>query len=95
MILNIPDNVLKDQSLPSSAKLLYGLLLRLKNDTGDNMCRLSAQLLADGVGVERATVPRLVRVLETKGLLSVHEGLSMKNRLQYVYEVIEVKEETE
>lgn len=95
MILNIPDNVLKDQSLPSSAKLLYGLLLRLKNDTGDNMCRLSAQLLADGVGVERATVPRLVRVLETKGLLSVHEGLSVKNRLQYVYEIIEVKEETE
>ena len=95
MTLNIPDNVLKDQSLPSSAKLLYGLLLRLKNDTGDNMCRLSAQLLADGVGLERATVPRLVRVLETKGLLSVHEGLSMKNRLQYVYEVIEVKEETE
>ena len=95
MTLNIPDSVLKDQSLPSSAKLLYGLLLRLKNDTGDNMCRLSAQLLADGVGVERATVPRLVRVLETNGLLKVHEGLSMKNRLQYVYEVIEVKEETE
>jgi len=95
MTLNIPDSVLKDQSLPSSAKLLYGLLLRLKNDTGDNMCRLSAQLLADGVGVERATVPRLVRVLETKGLLSVHEGLSVKNRLQYVYEVIEDKEETE
>ena len=95
MTLNIPDSVLKDQSLPSSAKLLYGLLLRLKNDTGDNMCRLSAQLLADGVGVERATVPRLVRVLETKGLLKVHEGLSMKNRLQYVYEVIEGKDETE
>lgn len=92
MILNIPDSILKDQSLPSSAKLLYGLLLRLKNDTGDHMCRLSAQALADGVGVERATVPRLVRVLETKVLLKVHEGLSVKNRLQYVYEVIEAKE---
>ena len=95
MILNITESVLTDQSLPSSAKILHGYLVRLKECTGDNLCRLSAQLLADGIGVERASIPRLVKVLEAKGLLKLHEGLSTKNRLQYIYEVIEGEEVNE
>ena len=88
MILNIPDSVLITQTLVGSAKVLYGFLLAQKNTKNINMCKMSAQTLADTIGVERATIPRLTKALETHGLLKIHEGLSSKNRPQYIYEVL-------
>lgn len=88
MLINIPTKLLTDRTLPSSAKILYGFLHRQKEETNENICKLSAQAIADSIGVERATVPRLVLTLQAEGWLKIHEGLSVKRRPQYEYEVL-------
>lgn len=87
MHINIPDTILQDNSLASSAKLIYGLVFETRNPS-DGICRLTSQQIADQLGLERTAIPRLVRVLEQKGLLKIHEGYSVKNRLQYSYEAV-------
>ena len=87
MHINIPDTILKDSTLASSAKLIYGLVLKSK-DQADGICRLTSQQIADQLGLERTAIPRLVRVLESQGLLKIHEGYSVKNRPQYSYEAL-------
>jgi len=87
MFLQIPSEILSSSALPSSAKIIYGFLLSLKNST-DSICNLTSQQIADTVGLERTAVPRLVKVLEAEGLLKVHNGYSTKNRPQYSYEAL-------
>lgn len=87
MFLQIPADILSDSALPSSAKIIYGFLLSLKNGT-DSICNLTSQQLADTIGLERTAIPRLVKVLEAEGLLKVHNGYSTKNRTQYSYEAL-------
>ena len=87
MHINIPETVLKDSTLASSAKLIYGLVFEHK-DQADGICRLTSQQIANQLGLERTAIPRLVRVLEAQGLLKIHEGYSVKNRLQYSYEAV-------
>ena len=87
MHINIPETVLKDSTLASSAKLIYSLVLKSK-DQADGICRLTSQQIADQLGLERTAIPRLVRVLESQGLLKIHEGYSSKNRPQYSYEAL-------
>lgn len=87
MHINIPDSILQDSTLASSAKLIYGLVVETKNPS-DGICRLTSQQIADQLGLERTAIPRLVRVLEAQGLLKVHTGLSGKNRPQYSYEAV-------
>lgn len=87
MHMNIPETVLKDQSLASSAKLIYGFILKSK-DQADGICRLTSQQIADQLGLERTAIPRLVRVLEAQGLLKIGSKPSIKNRPQYTYEAI-------
>jgi len=87
MFLQIPSEILSSSALPSSAKIIYGFLLSLKNST-DSICNLTSQQIADTVGLERTAVPRLVKVLEAEDLLKVHNGYSTKNRPQYSYEAL-------
>jgi len=49
---------------------------------------MTAQQIADAVGLERTAIPRLVRVLEAQGLLKINSVLSVKNRPQYSYEAL-------
>ena len=89
MLLNIPNKVLTDASLASSAKIIYGFFLYSKDATNQSMCKLTSQQIADIVGLERTAIPRLVQILENKGLVKIHKTLSVKNRLQYAYEVVD------
>lgn len=91
MFLNIPDSVLEDAALTSSAKIIYGFLLSRKDTGKSQVCTMTAQQIADAVGLERTAIPRLVRVLEAQGLLKINSVLSCKNRPQYNYEAL-VKE---
>lgn len=95
MLINIPNRILTDVSLPSSAKIIYGFFLYSKSVTNQNTCRLTTQQIADIVGLERNSVTRLVQTLASRGLISIHTSLSIKNRPQYEYEVIETVRSTE
>lgn len=88
MQINIPNSILENTSLSSSAKLLYGFLLSRQSENNERICTLTSQKIADTIGLERTAIPRLVKVLEAEGLLKAHEGYSVKNRLQYSYEAL-------
>lgn len=90
MLLYIHDTLISDTDVPATVKLLYGLLYRLKQDTGDNYCRLSARYLAQLLGLQRNSIPRAMKILSDKGYVRITEGASVKNRLQYIYEIVDV-----
>lgn len=89
MLLYINNKLLKDESVASTVKLVYGLLYKLKQDTGDDFCRLSAREIAYELGVQRNSIPRAMKVLAEKGYVKITEGASVKNRLQYIYEILD------
>ena len=66
--LSIPEELLRSTSIPCSAKLLYAVFKQQEVSTGETICTLTAAELAELIGVERATILRLVKLLEKEGV---------------------------
>lgn len=66
----LPYVVLQDQSLSDFSKLLYALLMGLKNQKG--YCWASNAYLGNALGKDKLTVSRTLSILESKGYISMY-----------------------
>lgn len=86
MKLHIESILLQDQSLSSTAKILYGAMNANKDEK--NICELNAQELSEIIGCHRNSVVRAVHDLSCYGIVEPMKTLSIKNRPKYTYKVL-------
>lgn len=67
----IPNHVIRDSSLPASARLLYGIILSYA--FGARRCTASTARLCEEAGIQRATFWRAIHVLVERKLLTVEK----------------------
>jgi hypothetical protein len=67
----IPNHVIRDSSLPASARLLYGIILSYA--FAGRRCTASTARLCDEAGIGRSAFFDAIKVLRTRGLLEVEK----------------------
>lgn len=67
----IPNHVIRDATIPASARLLYGIILSYA--FAGRRCTASTARLCEEAGIERATFWRAIHVLVERRLLSVEK----------------------
>jgi len=83
--LVIPWYIYQNTKLTSSSKMLLAII---ENDTFyDEFCTKTLGELASALGMTSLAVTTAVRKMHNDGLLTMHECLSSKNRLQYKYTI--------
>lgn len=75
----IPANILSEQSIPASAKLLLGLIISLQSSKG--FCYASNAYLAEQLGVSPKRVSSMIAELEALKLITREIKLSDKNEV--------------
>jgi len=83
--LVIPWYIFNNNSLTSSSKMLLAII---ENDTWYmEFCTKTLKELAQSLGMSSLAITRALRKMHNDGLITMHESLSIKNRLQYKYTI--------
>jgi DNA-binding transcriptional MocR family regulator len=84
----IPDSVMKDKSISSTAKLCYGRLMRYSGKNGE--CFPSIDKLSKEIGVERTQTKHAIHILEHYKLIKVtprarEDGSQTTNKIEFLW----------
>jgi len=93
----IPNEVLSNKELTSSAKLLIGVLVSLSNKNG--YCFASNQYISDVLGISSAYVRSLIKELEDKNIITRESSLKssgdLGTRMIKIVDLSMLKEDSE
>jgi hypothetical protein len=74
----VPDSILRDTTLPCSARLVYEYLLLCCRQ--NDRCWPSVQRIAENLGISRRTIIRMIKLLNERGYIKkVRRGLTRTN----------------
>ena len=89
MILDFPDEILFNESITSTGKLLCALILDFNKTKGKEYCDVTPMNFSTMLGMNYLAVANAVRKLEKDGFIEKRETLSIKNTKKYEYKVKE------
>jgi Mn-dependent DtxR family transcriptional regulator len=87
MILDFPDDILFNENITSTGKLLCALILDHKKTTSKEYCDVTPMNFSMMLGMDYLAIANAMRKLEKDGYIEKRETLSIKNTKKFEYKV--------